>query len=53
MRQDRLSVLEQGGLTEPEALANEYLHGQLSLADAQPGLDRFRGGAGRHGSFHN
>ncbi len=53
MREDRLSMLEQGGLPELEALANEYVHGQLSLADAQPGLDRFRGGAGRHGSFHN
>ncbi len=51
MRQDRLSVLEQEGLDEAAALANELRHGIRSLEDAQAGLDRFRAGAGRHGSF--
>jgi enoyl-CoA hydratase len=51
LRQDRLSMLEQWGLDEPAALANELEHGLLSLQDVQAGLERFRGGAGRHGSF--
>jgi enoyl-CoA hydratase len=52
LRQDRLSVLEQEGLTEPEALAGEFRHGLVSLADGTvAGASRFAGGAGRHGSF--
>ena len=51
LREDRLSLLEQDGLSEPAALANEFGHGLRSLADVQAGLDRFRSGAGRHGSF--
>jgi len=52
MRQDRLSVLEQHGLPEPEALAIELRHGMVSLqADTRDGAARFAGGAGRHGSF--
>ncbi len=51
LRQDRLSVLEQEGLDERRALANELEHGVRSLAEVQAGLDRFRSGAGRHGSF--
>jgi enoyl-CoA hydratase len=51
LRQDRLSVLEQDGLDEPAALANEFGHGVLSLEDVQDGLERFRAGAGRHGVF--
>jgi enoyl-CoA hydratase len=51
LRQDRLSVLEQDGLSEAEAIANELVRGRRSLPDAQAGLDRFRAGAGRHGSF--
>jgi enoyl-CoA hydratase len=51
MREDRLSVLEQDGLDEEAALANELEHGGRSLADVQVGLERFRAGAGRHGSF--
>ena len=51
MREDRLSVLEQDGLDEAAALANELAHGRRSLAGVGPGLDRFRAGAGRHGSF--
>jgi enoyl-CoA hydratase len=51
LRQDRLSMLEQWGLDEPAALANELEHGLISLAEVQAGLERFRGGAGRHGQF--
>jgi enoyl-CoA hydratase len=51
MREDRLSMLEQDGLEEPDAIANELRHGISSLADVQAGLERFRAGAGRHGSF--
>jgi enoyl-CoA hydratase/carnithine racemase len=52
LREDRLSLLEQEGLDEPAALANELGHGVRSLEDAQAGLERFRAGAGRHGSLH-
>jgi enoyl-CoA hydratase len=51
MREDRLSLLEQDGLEEPAALANEFAHGVRSLEDVAVGLDRFRAGAGRHGTF--
>ena len=52
MRQDRLSVLEQEGLYEEDAILNEYVHGLTSLAaDTIDGATRFAGGAGRHGSF--
>ncbi len=51
LRHDRLSLLEQDGLDEAAALANELGHGVRSLEDAQAGLERFRAGAGRHGSF--
>jgi enoyl-CoA hydratase len=51
MREDRLSLLEQWGLDEEAALANELQHGNRSLAEVQGGLERFRAGAGRHGSF--
>jgi len=51
LREDRLSLLEQEGLSEADALANEFEHGRRSLIDVQPGLDRFRSGAGRHGRF--
>jgi enoyl-CoA hydratase len=51
LRQDRLSTLEQSGMSERHALANELAHGLRSLADAADGLEQFRAGAGRHGSF--
>jgi enoyl-CoA hydratase len=51
MRGDRLSALEQDGLAEEAAIANELEHGIRSLADVQQGLERFRAGAGRHGAF--
>jgi enoyl-CoA hydratase len=51
LRQDRLSALEQPGMSERHALANELAHGLRSLAESGEGLERFRGGAGRHGAF--
>ncbi len=52
LRHDRLSLLEQEGLSEEEALANEWRHGMISFAaDAESGARRFAGGAGRGGSF--
>jgi enoyl-CoA hydratase len=51
LREDRLSLLEQDGLDETSALANEFGHGIRSLEDVEDGLARFRAGAGRHGSF--
>jgi enoyl-CoA hydratase len=51
LREDRLSLLEQDGLDEPAALANEFAHGLRSLEEVAAGLERFRSGAGRHGSF--
>ncbi len=53
LREDRLSLLEQDGLAEPDALASELEHGIRSLAEVQAGLERFRAGAGRHGAFEN
>jgi enoyl-CoA hydratase/carnithine racemase len=53
MREDRLSTLEQQGLSERDAMASELRHGMRSLAEVQAGLDRFRAGAGRHGSFED
>jgi len=49
MRQDRLSLLEQDGLDEVAAIANEWQHGMVSLADVAEGVTRFQQGAGRHG----
>jgi enoyl-CoA hydratase len=53
MREDRLSLLEQDGLEESAAMANELEHGLRSLAEVSEGLQRFRAGAGRHGSFED
>ncbi|MFE7223254.1 crotonase/enoyl-CoA hydratase family protein [Nocardioides sp. NPDC057577] len=52
MRHDRLSVLEQEGLSEVDALVAEYRHGVVSVTtDTVAGATRFADGAGRHGSF--
>ncbi|MBP1161065.1 enoyl-CoA hydratase [Rhodococcus sp. PvR044] len=52
MRQDRLSVLEQEGLPEDQAMLVELRHGAVSLADGTfEGATRFAEGAGRHGTF--
>lgn len=50
MREDRLSLLEQHGLVERDALANELDHGRRSLGEAADGVARFQAGAARHGS---
>ena len=46
LREDRLSLLEQEGLDEAAAIANELRHGVHSLAEVQAGLERFRGRRG-------
>ena len=52
LREDRMSVLEQHGRPEKDALAGEVGHGMTSLAsDAVAGAQRFTAGAGRHGTF--
>ena len=52
LRNDRLSILEQEGHTEREALLGEYHHGVRSLAEgALDGAARFAAGEGRHGAF--
>jgi enoyl-CoA hydratase len=52
LRHDRLSLLEQEGLGEAEAIANELRHGKESVTtEALSGASRFAAGAGRHGSF--
>jgi enoyl-CoA hydratase len=50
LRRDRLSLLEQDGLSEDAALATELQHGLVSLeSDAAAGAARFSAGEGRHG----
>jgi enoyl-CoA hydratase len=52
LRHDRLSLLEQQGMSEADAMTNEFRHGLESLAaDTLAGAGRFASGAGRHGSF--
>jgi len=53
MREDRLSLLESLALNEADALASEFRHGIRSLEEVAGGLERFRSGAGRHGSFED
>jgi enoyl-CoA hydratase len=50
LRNDRLSVLEQHGLDEDSAAANELRHGYVSLAEVRAGIAAFRTGQGRHGA---
>jgi enoyl-CoA hydratase len=51
LREDRASLLEQEGLDEPAALANEFRHGLASLAaEGLSGAARFSAGEGRHGA---
>ena len=52
MRGDRMSMLEQHGLTEEQAMLNELRHGATSLTnETVDGATRFADGAGRHGRF--
>jgi enoyl-CoA hydratase len=51
LRQDRLSLLEQHGLSEEAAMAGELRHGLVSMAaGGAEGAARFAGGEGRHGA---
>jgi enoyl-CoA hydratase len=51
LRNDRLSVIEQWGLTEEEAMRNEFRRGLQTLASGEggEGASRFTAGEGRHG----
>jgi enoyl-CoA hydratase len=51
MRHDRLSVIEQWGLSDEDAIANEISHGLIAVASGETasGARNFSGGAGRHG----
>ena len=52
MRADRMSVLKQWGLAEPQALAGEWRHGSATFAaEGQGGAARFASGKGRGGDF--
>ncbi|WP_328375672.1 crotonase/enoyl-CoA hydratase family protein [Streptomyces sp. NBC_01020] len=51
LREDRLALLEQSGLSEADALEGELRHGRISLTQMRRGVDEFAAGAGRHGSF--
>lgn len=53
LRTDRMSALEQQGLDESAAMANELRHGLSALSDtdgALAGAQRFASGEGRHGT---
>lgn len=51
LRQDRLSAIEQWGLSEEAAIANEISHGLLTVESGETasGAKNFSNGAGRHG----
>jgi enoyl-CoA hydratase len=51
LRHDRLSAIEQWGLLEPEATANELRHGLATLGSGETatGAERFAAGQGRGG----
>lgn len=52
LRNDRRSMYDQDGLSLDDALANEWRHGQVSIAapEVGDGLRRFAAGEGRHGT---
>ena len=52
LRSDRASVLEQWGLSEAAAMANEIAHGAATIASGETvaGARAFAAGAGRHGA---
>lgn len=52
LREDRMALLDQEGLTAEEALAAEFRHGMVAVTvDALSGAARFAAGEGRHGQF--
>ncbi|MCV7386270.1 crotonase/enoyl-CoA hydratase family protein [Mycolicibacter longobardus] len=50
LRSDRLSALRQWGLTEPQAMDQEFESIERVADEALRGAHRFAGGAGRHGA---
>ena len=50
LRADRLSALRQWGMSERQALANEFTSIEQVADEALRGAGRFAGGAGRHGA---
>lgn len=55
MRNDRRSAYEQWGLSESDAIANEFTHGLATLNSGETvsGASRFSSGTGRHGQFES
>ena len=53
MLNDRRSAYEGLDLEFDQAMANEFRLGLKSLQEAGPGIERFAGGAGRHGGFED
>ena len=55
MRNDRHSAYEQWGMSEPDAIANEFTHGLATLNSGETvsGASRFSSGTGRHGQFES
>ncbi len=53
LRGDRLSAIEQWGLSDQDGVSNELHHGLETIASGETGSGaaRFAGGDGRHGSF--
>lgn len=53
LRNDRLSAYQQWGMSESEALANEFQHGLNTLysGESVAGANRFQQGEGKHGKF--
>jgi enoyl-CoA hydratase len=53
MRNDRRSAYEQWGMSESEAIRNEFRHGVATLQSGETaaGATRFTKGTGRHGQF--
>ncbi len=53
LRSDRLSLLEQWGMTEDAAARNEVSHGLRAIETGEmfKGAARFAGGEGKHGTF--
>jgi enoyl-CoA hydratase len=51
LRSDRMSALEAFGMSDREAMTNEFRHGMATLREgrADDGIERFRAGAGRGG----
>ena len=53
LRGDRQSAYQQWGMTEADAIGNEFRHGLATLQSGETlsGAERFRDGSGRHGDF--